>query len=157
MIFLRGGRPGGIFEKSEFEKSEDEREIFSLFFCFFEFFSQAWTLLDSFFCSHQIVLSSRVKPSKIRVEAFFLRILITKKKTMNEDNTEKEDFEEDFEEEDHVLPFISSRKATRKEEEELRPSFFSLSLVLFSFSRFFQRRTTTTTYILLLIILLHDY
>ena len=56
-----------------------------------------------------------------------------------EDNTEKEAFEEDFEEEeDHALPFISSRKATRKEEEELRLSrFFSLSLVLFSFSRFF--------------------
>ena len=118
MIFLSGGRPGGIFEKSE-------DRIF-LFFGF-EFF-----LLDSF-CSPQIVLkSSRVKPSKIRVEAFFLRILITKKKkkTMNEDNTEKEAFEEDFEEEgDHDLPFISSRKATRKEEEELRLSrfFFSLS------------------------------
>lgn len=47
-----------------------------------------------------------------------------------EDNTKKEAFEEDFEEEeDHDLPFISSRKATRKEEEELRLSrfFFSLS------------------------------
>jgi hypothetical protein len=49
-----------------------------------------------------------------------------------EDNTKKEAFEEDFEEEeetDHALPFISSRKATRKEEEELRLSrfFFSLS------------------------------
>ena len=48
-----------------------------------------------------------------------------------EDNTEKEAFEEDLEEEeeDHALPFISSRKATRKEEEELRLSrfFFSLS------------------------------
>ena len=57
-----------------------------------------------------------------------------------EDNTKKEAFEEDFEEEEgHALPFISSRKATRKEEEELRLSrfFFSLSLVLFSFSRFF--------------------
>ena len=56
-----------------------------------------------------------------------------------EDNTKKEAFEEDFEEEeDHALPFISSRKATRKEEEELRLSrFFSLSLVLFSFSRSF--------------------
>ena len=56
-----------------------------------------------------------------------------------EDNTKKDAFEEDFEEEeDHALPFISSRKATRKEEEELRLSrFFSLSLVLFSFSRFF--------------------
>lgn len=58
-----------------------------------------------------------------------------------EDNTKKEAFEEDFEEEeDHALPFISSRKATRKEEEELRLSrFFSLSLVLFSFSRFFLK------------------
>lgn len=58
-----------------------------------------------------------------------------------EDNTKKEAFEEDFEEEeDHTLPFISSRKATRKEEEELRLSrFFSLSLVLFSFSRFFLK------------------
>jgi len=144
-------------KKVNLKKVRTNEKFFLFFFGFFEFFSQAWTLLDSFFCSHQIVLSSRVKPSKIRVEAFFLRILITKKKTMNEDNTEKEDFEEDFEEEDHVLPFISSRKATRKEEEELRPSFFSLSLVLFSFSRFFQRRTTTTTYILLLIMLIHDY
>lgn len=129
----------------------NEKFFFLFFFGFFEFFSLGLFLLSN-------RLTSRVKPSKIRVEAFFLRILITKKKTMNEeDNTEKEDFEEDFEEEDHVLPFISSRKATRKEEEELRPSFFSLSLVLFSFSRFFQRRTTTTTYILLLIILIHNY
>ena len=132
MIFLSGGRPGGIFEKSE-------DRIF-LFFGF-EFF-----LLDSF-CSPQIVLkSSRVKPSKIRVEAFFLRILITKKKkkTMNEDNTEKEAFEEDFEEEeDHDLPFISSRKATRKEEEELRLSrfFFSLSRSFLFLSFFSYRRT----------------
>ena len=58
-----------------------------------------------------------------------------------EDNTKKEAFEEDFEEEeDHALPFISSRKATRKEEEELRLSrFFFLSLSFFSFSRFFLK------------------
>ena len=55
-----------------------------------------------------------------------------------EDNTEKEEFEEDFEEEEgHDLPFIPSRKATRKEEEELRPSFFFLSLSR-SFLSFFS-------------------
>ena len=58
-----------------------------------------------------------------------------------EDNTKKEAFEEDFEEEetDHALPFISSRKATRKEEEELRLSRFFFSLSFFSFSRFFLK------------------
>ena len=61
-----------------------------------------------------------------------------------EDNTKKEAFEEDFEEEeDHDLPFISSRKATRKEEEELRLSrfFFSLSRSFLFLSFFSYRRT----------------
>ena len=57
-----------------------------------------------------------------------------------EDNTEKEAFEEDFEEEeeDHDLPFIPSRKATRKEEEELRLSRFFFSLSFFSLSLVFS-------------------
>jgi hypothetical protein len=55
-----------------------------------------------------------------------------------EDNTEKEAVGEDFEEEeDHLLPFISSRKATRKEEEELRLSRFFFSLSFFSLSLVF--------------------
>lgn len=61
-----------------------------------------------------------------------------------EDNTKQEAFEEDFEEEeDHALPFISSRKATRKEEEELRLSrfFFSLSRSFLFLSFFSYRRT----------------
>lgn len=59
-----------------------------------------------------------------------------------EDNTEKEAFEEDFEEEeDHDLPFISSRKATRKEEEELRLSRFFFSLSFFSLSFVFFLKT----------------
>ena len=100
--------------------------------------------MDSLLCfsSKNVVVVLKSRESNLQKyafeEAFFLRILITKKKkkkkkkkTMNEeDNTEKEAFEEDFEEEEgHDLPFIPSRKATRKEEEELRLSrfFFSLS------------------------------
>jgi hypothetical protein len=59
-----------------------------------------------------------------------------------EDNTKKEAFEEDFEEEeDHALPFISSRKATRKEEEELRLSRFFFSLSRSSLSLVFFLKT----------------
>ena len=99
--------------------------------------------MDSLLCfsSKNVVVVLKSRESNLQKyafeEAFFLRILITKKKkkkkkkTMNEeDNTEKEAFEEDFEEEEgHDLPFIPSRKATRKEEAELRLSrfFFSLS------------------------------
>ena len=55
MIFVRGGRPGGIFEKSE--EGTKERNFF-LFFVFFEFFS----LLDSF-CS--LIKSSRLRNNRL--------------------------------------------------------------------------------------------
>ena len=52
MIFVRGGRPGGIFEKSE----EDEGEKFFSFFCFFWIFFS----LGLFLLSHQIVVVWRI-------------------------------------------------------------------------------------------------